>query len=71
MKIYTLYIDDDRYRVPTLLSVELMDDTQASAHIARLFTRSEHYRAIEVWEEERQVEHCLRPPPGQAFAEGP
>ena len=61
MKIYTLYIDDDRYRVPTLLGVELANDAEASAHVGRLLSQSEHYQAIEVWEDERQVERRLKP----------
>lgn len=64
MKFYTLYIDDDRYRVPTLLSAELVDDSHASAHMARLFSQSEHYQAIEAWEDERPVERRLRPQKG-------
>ena len=31
MTIYTLYIEDDRYRVLTLLSVDLADDTRGAA----------------------------------------
>lgn len=63
MPIYTLYIEDDRYRVPTLLSEELADDIRALAYMAQLFAKSEHYKAIELWEGERQVVRSLRPPP--------
>jgi hypothetical protein len=52
---YTLYIEDDRYRVPTLLSVELADDIEALAYMAKLFSKSEHYQAMEIWEGDRQV----------------
>jgi hypothetical protein len=61
LAIYTLYIDDDRYRVPTLLCVEIADDARALAYIAALFTQSEHYRAIEIWEGDRKVAHHPRP----------
>ena len=61
MPIYTLYIDDDRYRVPTLLSEELVDDTRALAYIGQLFGKSPHYLAIEVWDGERQVTRSERP----------
>lgn len=61
MNIYTLYIDDDRYQVPTLMTVELDDDLGALAYIAQLFSKSRHYQAIEIWEEDRQVAHKTRP----------
>lgn len=59
--IYTLYIEDDRYRVPTLLSVELADDIEAMAYMAKLFSTSEHYQAMEIWDGDRQVTRGDRP----------
>ena len=62
MPIYTLYIEDDRYRVPTLLTEELVDDTKALAYATRLFTQSPRYMSIEVWDGDRRV--IVRPRPG-------
>ncbi|HUO22583.1 MAG TPA: hypothetical protein VMU59_08725 [Caulobacteraceae bacterium] len=61
MNIYTLYIEDDRYQVPSLLTVELAGDPEAMAHVDQLFARSAHYQAIEIWEEDRRVGRAVRP----------
>jgi hypothetical protein len=61
MKIYTLYIVDDRYRVPTLLSEALSDDGCALDFARRLFHRSHHYRSIEIWDGDRAVASDLTP----------
>ncbi len=59
MKIYTFYIDDDRYGVPTLLSEEKAGDAQALIFANQLFSKSEHYRAVEIWDEDRFVARSL------------
>jgi hypothetical protein len=59
MKIYTFYIDDDRYGVPTLLSEEITDDVRALTFANQLFSKSDHYRAIEIWEDDRFVARNL------------
>ena len=61
MPFYTLYIEDDRYLVPTLLSEELADDERATVYATRLFTKSGHYTAIDLWDGDRHVGRCLRP----------
>ena len=61
MPIYTLYIEDDRYRVPTLLTEELVDDVRALAYMTQLFDKSRHYLAIEMWDGDRQVIRAARP----------
>ena len=61
MIIYTLYIEDDRYRVPSLLSMELADDSLALAGAAELLAKSDHYQAIEIWDGDRLVARCARP----------
>ncbi len=55
MNIYTLYIDDDRYRVPTLLSVEFADDEGVIAHMADILGQSTHYLGVEAWDGDRLV----------------
>jgi len=54
-KIYTLFIDDDRYSVPSLDAVGADDDDAATAFARDRLALSPHYSAIEVWEGERQV----------------
>ena len=55
MPIYTLYIEDDRYRVPSLLSEELANDAAALAYLEAVLAKSAHYLAIEMWDGDRQV----------------
>ena len=54
-KLYTLYIDDDRYSVPSLDAVDAEDDEAASAAAQLRLALSPHYRAIEVWDGDRCV----------------
>ncbi len=61
MPFYTLYIEDDRYLVPTLLSEELTDDARATVYATRLFAKSTHYKAIDLWDGDRHVGRCSRP----------
>ena len=53
---YTLYVRDGRYVVPTLLTIESRDDEAARAHARRHLESSAHYQAVEIWEDERQVD---------------
>ena len=62
-KIYTLFIDDDRYSVPSLDAVGADDDDAATAFARSRLTLSPHYSAIEVWEGERQVARIQGPAP--------
>ncbi len=55
VKVYTLYIDDDRYSVPSLDAVTSAgDDRACDAARARLAT-SDHYLGVEIWEDDRLV----------------
>ena len=60
MNPYFLFVQDDRYTVPTLDTINARDDEQAIAHAARRLAASPHYRAIEIWEDERLVAHLTR-----------
>jgi hypothetical protein len=60
MNLYTLYIEDDRYRVPTLMTAELADDETALAYVSTLLSSSSHYLSVEIWEGSRQLPHTLR-----------
>jgi len=55
VKIFALYVEDDRYSVPTLLTVELRDDASAMAHASELLASSPHYLSIEIWDADRRV----------------
>jgi hypothetical protein len=55
VQIYTLYIEDDRYSVPTLLTAELKDDVRVIQHTAELLRKSEHYLAVDIWDGDRHV----------------
>jgi hypothetical protein len=55
LKTYTFYIDDDRYSVPSLDAVSAADDSEAVITARARLAESPHYRAIEVWDDERQV----------------
>jgi hypothetical protein len=57
VKTYTLYVHDGRYAVPTLLTVELRDDDRVRDYAARKLAESDHYTAVEIWEDDRQVAH--------------
>jgi len=55
VRTYFLYVHDDRYSAPTLDTVIVRDDARA-IEIANLrLESSPHYRAVEVWEEDRVV----------------
>jgi hypothetical protein len=55
LKLYTLYIHDDRYSVPSLDALSAVDDGAAEGLARARLDGSTHYTAIEVWEEDRQV----------------
>ena len=55
MTTYTLYVHDGRYAVPTLLTIDSRDDDSARAHARRHLESSTHYRAVEIWDDDRQV----------------
>jgi hypothetical protein len=53
--MFTLYIEDDRYSVPTLVTAELRDDAEVMAHAAALLEGSAHYLSVEVWDSDRLI----------------
>ena len=55
MKIYTFYIDDDRYSVPALDAVTVSEDRLAQAAARARLAGSSHYRGIEIWDDDRLV----------------
>lgn len=68
VKIYSLYIDDDRYSAPTLDVITAEDDKRAELLAHDRLASSNHYLAVAVWEDERFVVEL--PCPG-ASQEGP
>jgi hypothetical protein len=55
VKLFTLYVDDDRYSVPTLFTVDLQDDASAMTFASELLNSSPHYLAVEIWDDDRRV----------------
>jgi len=55
VKIYTLYIEDDRYSVPTLLTAEMANDARMIEHSAEILRKSPHYLAVDIWDGDRRV----------------
>jgi len=66
LKTYTLYVHDGRYTVPTLLTIDARDDDGACAHAEQHLNISVHYRAVEVWDDERLVARVEEEPGRQA-----
>ena len=67
MQTYALYIDDDRYSVPTLLFVTANDDT-AVRRIAREKLSEPHHKAVEVLEGEQILVRLERDASGSPSA---
>jgi hypothetical protein len=55
MNIYTLYIEDDRYTVPTMLIIMADNDTRARDDAVEQLRASPHHLSVEVWDEDRLV----------------
>jgi predicted RNase H-like HicB family nuclease len=49
LNIYTIYIHDDRYSVPTLDIINASTDAEALAEATQRLQTSPHYSAIELW----------------------
>jgi len=60
VKIYTLFIHDDRYSVPSLDAVSAIDDRSAQTIASARLDGSTHYHAIEIWDDEREVARVER-----------
>jgi hypothetical protein len=61
MPVYLIYIDDRRYSAPQIDSLEAVDDARAIAKAQARLAASPHYRAAELWEDERLVARLERP----------
>jgi hypothetical protein len=55
MKIYLLYVHDDRYSVPTLDTISVRNDAQAIELAIKRLAASPHYQAVDLWEGDRLV----------------
>lgn len=55
MSVYTIYIEDDRYSVPTIDILMADDDGHARVLGEARLTSSPHYLSAEIWEDERVV----------------
>jgi hypothetical protein len=53
--IFELYVDDDRYEVPTLRFSVASDEAEACALAVRLLEESPHHRGVEVRRGDRRV----------------
>ena len=52
LKIYILYVHDDRYSVPNLDGVIVRDVARAIEIASERLAGSLHHRAVELWEDE-------------------
>jgi hypothetical protein len=64
VNVYTLYIADDRYSVPTIDILMADRDDEARALAAARLASSQHYLSIEVWVGDRLV--CAIPETDEA-----
>jgi len=53
--VYTLYIEDDRYSVPTIDILSADTDAEAMTLAAERLASSPHYLSVEVWADDRYV----------------
>lgn len=49
LDIYTIYIFDDRYSVPTLDILDARTEAEALAEAEAKLAASAHYQSIEIW----------------------
>lgn len=54
-EIFEVYIDDDRYAVPTLKLVEAEDERAAADLAGRMLSESGHHRGVELCREGRRL----------------
>jgi hypothetical protein len=65
LTIYVLYIEDDRYLVPTVDILTADSDSTAQALAIDRLANSPHYTSVEVWADDRYV---FRQPNGKRSA---
>ncbi len=61
MKTYFFYIEDDRYRLPSLFACTALEDAQALEAARGKLAESRHHRHIDIFDEDRLVAR-LAPP---------
>ena len=64
MNVYTLYVEDDRYSVPTIDILTAVSDEDARQLAVLRLASSPHYLSIAVWDDERFI--CEVPSPEAA-----
>jgi hypothetical protein len=47
---FELYIDDERYRTPTLVFIQVRDEERAREFAQKKLDEDERHRGVEVWE---------------------
>lgn len=60
MRAFELFIEDDRYAVPTLEIVKAPDERHAQALAWQRLEGSPHHLGVEVWEGERVLARLVR-----------
>ena len=61
MPVYLIYIEDARYSAPQLDSLEAIDDARALDVVRVRLRYSIHYRAADVWDNDRFVGRVVSP----------
>ena len=54
-QVFVVYVEDDRYAVPTLRLLVAADDLSARELAAKVLAESEHHRGVEVRSGDRSV----------------
>jgi hypothetical protein len=66
LNVYTLYIEDDRYSVPSIDILMASSDEQAEELAGLRLASSPHYLSVAVWRDEQLV--CELADPGASDA---
>ena len=61
MRAYTIFIEDDRYSVPTLVIIDTSTRARAEQLTLEKLTESPHHRAVELRLGDRLVYRSCRP----------
>ena len=67
---YELYLDDDRYVVPTLHLIVTSDAQSARRTAERLLNENSHHLGAELWRQGRRLAHFPVAVPAPPGAEG-
>jgi hypothetical protein len=71
MRTYSLFIEDDRYSVPTLVVIEARSDDGAVAIAQRHLRESRHHQSVELCFEDRPLFKCRRAEVGTTCLDRP